>query len=303
MRVEVDEAVGVEPALVDFFCDSARYFLPSSVWLVGIYESYGIISNIVDDLESCQEAAWVLVLSTPELWTRLGRGRAQPLISMSNMRASLLQHLNWNHVQPQAFLEVVRTDPSLQCPCFRKGILNSRDGGANGLFGHYFDFYAFEDDEPIFDDWRELRTWLCRDLAVSDLVIDPDNPLLIRGMLDREYHDLHGDAVRICRINIFWSLEDLWKAGVDLMELGEWEKEAFNLGLWKERRLLTRDFHTGTYDIDGPKLIDFTYGSLPSDWTFTWDLEAEEFAGDFWLQIENEGVMPRLPGSWIEEEE
>ncbi len=49
-----------------------------------------------------------------------------------------------------------------------------------------------------------------------------------------------------------------------------------------------------------PVLIGFEYGAKPTDWSFEWDLEVEEIAGEFWQAVEN--PVLQVPGAWVEED-
>jgi hypothetical protein len=51
--------------------------------------------------------------------------------------------------------------------------------------------------------------------------------------------------------------------------------------------------------VDRFRLIGFQYGPRPQNWSFEWDLEIEECAGDFWERVENPII--HVPGAWIDD--
>ncbi len=93
----------------------------------------------------------------------------------------------------------------------------------------------------------------------------------------------------------------LTECGVDLMKYGRRERKA----LRKNRAFTEITLHqliikgvdlsqTGLNDL---KLKDIKYGRIPKDWSLVWELDAEEFAREFWDMAE-EPRFP-MPGEWV----
>lgn len=103
-------------------------------------------------------------------------------------------------------------------------------------------------------------------------------------------------------------LEDVRCAGVDLHEYGRQELSLFSQSSWKHRRVSPEPYKcfdwkpegwpNGENFDSGPYLATFTYGKDPEDWKLVWDFWVEEFAGEFFEMIEEQGY--RVPGAWID---
>ena len=92
---------------------------------------------------------------------------------------------------------------------------------------------------------------------------------------------------------------ELSKAGADLVEYGQLEHEHFIkhrdiYRLWVDLRV-SRSL-SGDCRCD---VLDFTYGPNVEDWKIWLLWPLDEWAGDFWYQIENPELFG--PGAWVEE--
>ncbi|KAK2003163.1 hypothetical protein LX36DRAFT_666713 [Colletotrichum falcatum] len=94
-------------------------------------------------------------------------------------------------------------------------------------------------------------------------------------------------------------------AGIDLAEYGRQELEIYLAhGSLQGRRWFygpMRWLQTPDPAIPGWKLVGFAYGPEPRDWKFTWDLDAWEYAGDFWELVENPPL--HIPGGWVDDDD
>ncbi len=102
------------------------------------------------------------------------------------------------------------------------------------------------------------------------------------------------------------ALED---TGVDLQSYGEKELAFFEASEFRSKRWLNwfdrlgiRVGYLAFYRDNLPKLVRFKYGPRIEDWSLEWDMEVEEFAGDFWGIWDNlEAPLMQVPGAWVDD--
>lgn len=185
--------------------------------------------------------------------------------------------------------------------------------------------------EEKFQPWRQLTRWLFQGASLqSDLCKESPNhrrPLattpLFAGMIgcrfDHETAASHTESRLFSRRISFamrlW-LEDLQCAGTDLAKYAQRELELFKANTclrafrwdWLDFGIRDDPEKTGfnmefMSDVTrapqyGPVLHSFTFGPNPGDWSLKWESDAEEFAGEFWEQVENPPL--HIPGTWVE---
>lgn len=104
-------------------------------------------------------------------------------------------------------------------------------------------------------------------------------------------------------------LEQVYKAGIDLLEYGAKETELMffkkrdnraclefllRRSLWSpERRSIVRDSVPVC-------LLGFTPSPVAGGWVFNWQVDVEKLAGEFWRTLEEGIVYLQPPGAWIE---
>lgn len=101
-------------------------------------------------------------------------------------------------------------------------------------------------------------------------------------------------------------LRILKDAGINLMSYGRREAALFAKSpevkgiRWKAMYEDTSEecVRVAPYSSPGPKIRSIRYGPEVSDWSLEWDLDAEEFAGEFWELVENPPL--RIPGAWVD---
>lgn len=108
-------------------------------------------------------------------------------------------------------------------------------------------------------------------------------------------------------------LETLESAGVNLQEYGSRELAALTSGeirgefplddidVWKYRLTGKVQWNTHSNRNMTLRLLRIQYGPSSQDWKLWWTEPTDELVGEFWHRIEWE--MPRIPGSWIEDED
>ncbi|GKT44826.1 uncharacterized protein ColSpa_05007 [Colletotrichum spaethianum] len=94
---------------------------------------------------------------------------------------------------------------------------------------------------------------------------------------------------------MFMWLEDARSSGIALDKYGIKERNLYLNNEW----LQCRRWFQYRDDQSGPRLVGLTTGPELEDWKLHWDLDEDEFAGDFWEMIENPPL--RVPGGWIDD--
>lgn len=108
-------------------------------------------------------------------------------------------------------------------------------------------------------------------------------------------------ATRLAEVALETWLEILEAAAVDLERYGEVEVPALTAEL-RQQELSTQGGHKSLgSSATMPRLCCMQHGPRPADWRLWWTEPTDEFVGDFWRAIEFE--VPRLPGSWVEDED
>jgi hypothetical protein len=107
------------------------------------------------------------------------------------------------------------------------------------------------------------------------------------------------DYTKFVESHVYYWLQDLRSCGVNLCRYGETELAIFRRSRgWQSLR-----WSWGSQICESVarfRLIGFQYGPRPQDWSFDWDLEIEQCAGDFWEWVENPII--HVPGAWIDDD-
>ncbi|KAK1584994.1 uncharacterized protein LY79DRAFT_281813 [Colletotrichum navitas] len=235
------------------------------------------------------------------------------------------QRLMWHYVAPEVLLNDIQKSGNLEPADFRPVLDFSPESSIYGFVWTYFRelirdgihyYYPNKMSGKVynkFHHWRELARWVFGGLSARDLNQMKKRPpwpmRVFGGLVELQYYLLwvtHGigrSEPRFAQKAFLIWLEDMQAAGVDLAEYGRQELEIYltHGSLQSPRWLhenMSRDI--GQLGASGWKLVGFTYGPEPEDWKFTWDLDAWEYAGDFWEQVENPPL--RIPGGWVDDE-
>ncbi|KAK1984466.1 hypothetical protein LZ30DRAFT_586093 [Colletotrichum cereale] len=230
------------------------------------------------------------------------------------------KQLDWAFIDPKVLLDDIHKGGNLEPADFRP-VLNFSDKTSLGNFTWaYFRHLvwtgvcraypngtseeAYQKSRP----WRDLARWVFGGLSVKDLSqMEKSEPLqlpdvrIFGGLVEWQYCFLLVSTRYVKpraaqKAFLIW-LEDVQASGIDLVEYGRQELEIYlTHGSLQGRRWFGNNHHA----TPGWKLASFTYGPEPRDWKFTWDLDAWEYAGDFWEQVENPPL--NIPGAWVDDE-
>lgn len=109
----------------------------------------------------------------------------------------------------------------------------------------------------------------------------------------------------ILSILVTW-LTAFYESGMNLQQYGEKEKE---LGTFEFSKYYYLNYRTGG-------VVGIAFGPHPSDWRFWWAEPTDEYAGDFWELIEEDGLWEpesdlseeeeleqAIPGAWEDDDE
>lgn len=109
-------------------------------------------------------------------------------------------------------------------------------------------------------------------------------------------------AAEMDRILRTW-VQTLHKRRVELNQYGKIEAGFLrdHTVLRNERWWSCRCFSYDHLMYAGPELKAISYGGEHGDWRLLWDMDTEEFAGDFWHLAENVVPLPRVPGAWVDD--
>ncbi|KAK2025417.1 hypothetical protein LX32DRAFT_642776 [Colletotrichum zoysiae] len=238
------------------------------------------------------------------------------------------KHLDWSWVQPDVLLDDLRKCGALEPADFRP-VFDLSDASSLALFAWKY-FYALANshihyDYPngtggggYFGHWRDLARWVFAGLSAEDFSrmeksrdrLISENPI-VDGLVEWQccllWVSIRSATPRFAQKAFLIWLEDVRAAGVDLAEYGRLELEMFLAHgslrgrRWFHRRMEWEEIYNTVCDPDdsGWRLVGFTYGPEPRDWGFTWDLDAWEYAGDFWELVENPPL--HIPGGWVDD--
>ncbi|KAK2008264.1 hypothetical protein LZ32DRAFT_461472 [Colletotrichum eremochloae] len=232
--------------------------------------------------------------------------------------------LNWRCADPDIFLDEVGRGEAWDAASFR-AILCGPDNNNLHTFARAY-FYgvqalAFENclfctsfrKESKIESWRELARRIFSAASLEALIqcrsvsVNPRGTLspFFDGLFSLNLHFQEFDVTnrewrrRISRAMVMW-LEDVRSSGIDLDEYGAAIRKLYLDNAWLQtERWGSKWVGNVKYKESGPRLVGLTIGPMPEDWKLHWDMDEDEFAGEFWELVENPPL--RIPGGWVDE--
>lgn len=237
-------------------------------------------------------AFWIDTRWSPRIFRRLvPSGRTQPSLYLE--------------IGSQFGAGVLRTSLLSIVACHFGAALASRaDEGELAAWTQWLgDLVALSPDLHPLDCLQRLHSFMKRRKEISERT--PLHWLLLAA--DEQVYRLkltsctrvnHVDEMnRILRV---WA-RTLVACDIALDEYGKVEAEWYSNAEVQVREERWASFEFARYKPPtvGPKLRGIKYGSRPEEWQLEWDMECEEFAGEFWNFTEN--AMPKEPGAWVDD--
>ncbi|KAK1962144.1 hypothetical protein LY78DRAFT_266548 [Colletotrichum sublineola] len=241
-------------------------------------------------------------------------------------------HLDWDFVDSEVLLDEIHKSGNLELADFRP-VFDISDESSFGSFTLKYFYklvwshihYTYPNGMSgkackEFHNGRNLARWVFGGLSVKDLgQMEMGqswswywNSQVFGALVEWQYWLLlvpypfgkpeeFGKPRFAQKAFLIW-LEDLKAAGIDLAEYGRQELEIYlaHDSLQDRRWFYGYTIYFSKPITSGWKLVEFTYGSEPRDWKFTWDLDAWEYSGDFWELVENPPL--HIPGGWVDDE-
>ncbi|WYZ37626.1 hypothetical protein EsH8_II_001132 [Colletotrichum jinshuiense] len=236
--------------------------------------------------------------------------------------------LHWYYIDPKILLDDIRRGCDLYPVVFRAVLSRSGDSSLNTFAMSYFRnvpdlhkdrhtlLYRCRIEETEWQNsWRELARRIFRVISSKELNEEKrrkhwrvDLTPLFAGLVAMELrlrwcqHKRRHEQFYLSRVLFMW-LEDVQSSGVDLAEYGRCELEQYTRNDSLRLRRWFGGEHLGEerFSLPDLRLTSFTYGPQPQDWKLIWDLEAEEYAGEFWEHIENPPL--HVPGEWVDDDD
>lgn len=238
--------------------------------------------------------------------------------------------LGWQSVDPQVLLNDIHHGEGLEPADFSVVFDGPKESSLENFVNAYVNslFDADNDDleycQPLethapADPWRHLARWVLKGVSPERLSRKArlerypiSTTTLFALLLHMEeclmFSGHQGQVAKLLMAQLLFTwLEDVERAGLDLVEYGRQEWEIFmgcdqlQLRRWFES-VGWDDGEDDCEDVISPsgfRLQSFTYGPRPTDWALIWILDAEEYAGEFWDNIENPPLL--VPGGWVED--
>ncbi|KAL0782557.1 hypothetical protein CaCOL14_000463 [Colletotrichum acutatum] len=238
--------------------------------------------------------------------------------------------LGWQSIDPQVLLNDIHHGEGLKPAEFSVVFDGPKESSMESFVNAYVNFLFDTDNDHLeycqplethapAHPWRHLAQWVLRGVAPERLsrkaCLDGYSItattlfalfLHVEECLTFSGHQGWAAKLRMAQLLSSW-LEDAELAGLDLGEYGRQESEIFmgcdqlRLRRWFEP-IGWDDREDDCEDVTSPsgfRLQSFTYGPHPTDWALLWILDAEEYAGEFWDNIE---IPPSvIPGGWVED--
>ena len=224
-------------------------------------------------------------------------------VCRSYLPISWWQEIPWLRVISSTILKLLQTKNFHESEEFRKSSMNIAPNQIKSFMRKYFwqviRQYYITDEAISLNGWRQLCRILLRHVPLASLSTkapESDSTPLLSEL--QFYHRSHKSQQTVRR-SIEWALkcwlEDMQAIDKDLEAYGR--SEASKLAY--QPRWST-DLNSKISYLS-PCIHSLEYGPNPEDWKMYWDYFQPEYAREFWQYIEME--RPRMPGSWIDDDD